>query len=124
MKIHLETSGANFIRSYTAGCVTIGQDAYRASLIVTPERIIADWPPQTVEELTASHLEVVAALAPEVVILGTGARLRFPPPAHFLPLIATGIGYESMGTGAACRTDNVLMGEGRRVAAVLLMIEK
>ena len=58
-----------------------------------------------------------------MVLLGTGGRLRFPPSAVLAPLIAAQIGYEVMDTGAACRTFNLLAGEGRRVLAALLLIE-
>ena len=60
---------------------------------------------------------------PEVVLLGTGARLRFPPAAVLAPLTRAGIGVEVMDTAAACRTYNILAGDGRRVVAALLMIE-
>jgi uncharacterized protein len=124
MKIHLESgTGQNLIRAYTAGSITINQEVYTASLILTPQQVIADWPPLRFADLTASHLEAVAALQPEVVILGTGARLQFPAPSIIRPLVTAGIGLEVMDTGAACRTYNILMSDGRRVAAALLMIE-
>jgi len=124
MHIQLETGGqANLIRTYTAGLITVNQDSYARSLIVLPGRIIADWPPQAFEELTVAHLEAFVSLSPEVLILGTGRRQRFPRTELLAPLAAAGIGWEVMDTGAACRTYNILMGEGRNVAAALLMIE-
>jgi uncharacterized protein len=124
MKIHLESgAGQNLIRAYAAGSVTINEEVYTASLIVTPQRIVADWPPAGFSDLAAAHFEAIAALKPEVVILGTGARLRFPAPGITRALVEAGIGLEVMDTGAACRTYNILMSDGRRVAAALLMIE-
>lgn len=125
MKIQLEMgAGLNQIRAYAPGQVTINQTIYTRSLIVTPQRVIADWPPLTFAELDEAHFEVLAGLRPEVVILGTGARLRFPKPASLRALVEVNVGVEVMDTGAACRTYNILMGDGRRVAAALLMIEE
>ncbi len=124
MHIQLETGGqANLIRTYAAGQITVNQDSYTHSVIVLPRQIIADWPPQRFEELTPAHLEILVPLAPELVILGTGRRQRFPRAELLSPLVAAGIGWEVMDSGAACRTYNILMSEGRNVAAALLMIE-
>ena len=86
-------------------------------------RPIADWPPQTFSDLAAEHFEQIRQLAPEVVVLGTGSRLQFPRLADTRALIQANIGLEVMDTGAACRTYNILMQDGRRVVAALLMIE-
>jgi uncharacterized protein len=124
MHIQLETGGqANLIRTYEAGRIVVNQDSFVHSLIVLPGRLIADWPPQTFAELTLSHLETLVPLSPELVILGTGRRQRFPRTELLAPLVKARIGWEVMDTGAACRTYNILMGEGRNVAAALLMIE-
>lgn len=125
MKIQFESgNGRNLIRGYAPGKITIDQEIYTRSLIVMPQRIVVDWPPASVAELTAAHFQAIADLLPEVVILGTGARLRFPPPAYTRALIEANIGLEAMDTGAACRTYNILMSDGRNVAAALLMIEE
>jgi uncharacterized protein len=124
MKIQLESGfGQNLIHSYGPGQIRINQEVYVHSLIVTPARIIVDWPPASFEELAAPHFQQIADLAPEVVILGTGAKLRFPPSAVTRALIEANVGVEVMDTGAACRTYNILAGDGRRVVAALLMIE-
>jgi uncharacterized protein len=124
MHIQLETGGqANLIRTYEAGLIVVNQDNFERSLIVLPGRVISDWPPQTFEELALAHLEDLASLQPELVILGTGRRQRFPRAELLAPLVKAGIGWEVMDTGAACRTYNILMSEGRNVAAALLMIE-
>lgn len=126
MKIELDAgdAGRNFIHAYGPGRVAVNQTIYRQSLIVTPERVIADWPPQSFAELAAAHFALFPALNPEVVLLGTGARLHFPRAADVRPLVQVNIGLEVMDTGAACRTYNLLMQDGRRVAAALLMIEE
>jgi uncharacterized protein len=77
------------------------------------------WPCTRFEDLTAS---TSSCSAPELVLFGSGARLRFPQPAWIRPLIEAGIGVETMDTAAACRTYNILAGEGRRVIAALLLL--
>lgn len=125
MKIHLETGmGQNLIRAYAPGRIIINEEVYTTSLIVTPHQAVAAWPPAGFADLSAGHFAMIAPLQPEVVILGTGARLRFPAPSLTRSLVEAGIGLEVMDTGAACRTYNFLMSDGRRVAAALLMIEE
>ena len=124
MKFHLQTSdGDNIIRGYGPGQITINQDVYSSSIIVLPQRVVQDCLPQQYNELTAAHFETIAGLGPELVILGTGQRLHFPPAELTVSLMHASIGLEVMDTSAACRTYNILMGEGRQVAAALLMIE-
>jgi uncharacterized protein len=123
MKFTLETgSGQNLISAYREGQVTINQRIFTCSLIVTPDRVV-EWLPRRFDELAAKHFDAIAELRPEVVVLGTGARLRWPAPEHLRSLVEARVGLEPMDTGAACRTYNILMSEGRRVVAALLMIE-
>lgn len=126
VKLHLETGNKthNRIRAYSPGQFVINQATYHCSLIVTPERIITDWPPTRFEELSAADLTTLIALDPELIVLGTGPRLRFPTPAHTQPMVEANIGFEVMDTAAACRTYNILMGEGRKVAAGLILLPK
>lgn len=124
MRFQLETGGqANLIRTYAAGCIVVNQESYSHSLIVLPQQIVADWGPQDFEALAPTHFDALVALNPEVVLLGTGQRQRFPRAELLTSLVTAGIGWEVMDTAAACRTYNILMGEGRNVAAALLMIE-
>ena len=125
MKIQFDAGGTgqNFIHAYGPGQVTINQQAHRRSLLVTPSRLITDWPPQSFADLLERHFDQIRELNPEVVVLGTGARLQFPLTADTRALIQANIGLEVMDTGAACRTYNILMQDGRRVVAALLMIE-
>ena len=125
MKIHLESGiGQNLIRAYAPNRITINEEVYTTSLIVTPRQVVTEWPPVSFADLLAEHFETIVPLRPEVVILGTGARLQFPAPSLTRSLVEAGIGIEVMDTGAACRTYNFLMSDGRRVAAALLMIEE
>lgn len=124
MKIQIETAyGLNVVRAYAPGQVTVNQEIHRTSLIVTPQRV-ERWAPSGFDGLEGVHFARLLDFAPEVVIVGTGARLRFPPAEVLAPLIEAGIGYEIMDTGAACRTYNILANDGRRVVAALLMIEE
>lgn len=106
---------------YGTGYVMVNQMRYERSLIILPDRIIEDWPAQTFEQLAVEHFEQLLSLQPEIVLLGTGATLRFPHPSLIKILIAAKIGVEVMDTNAACRTYNILTAEGRRVAAALLV---
>src|SRR5262249_26101832 len=122
MKFTLERSpNVNVIRSYSDQVIQIGEHSIRSSCIVTADRLIANWPAASIEELDVNHLEPVFELRPELVLFGTGARQQFPAAAIRAALNARGIGVEAMDLGAACRTFNVLVQEERRVAAVLFL---
>ncbi|MBA2492354.1 MAG: Mth938-like domain-containing protein [Gammaproteobacteria bacterium] len=122
MDITQEFGPGNYrIRAYEAGRVVINERAFTDSLIVTPDRLEPHWPPRTLAALEPTNLELIMALQPEVVLLGTGPRLRFPAPEVMDFFRRKRIGFETMDTAAACRTFNVLMAEGRAVAAALLM---
>lgn len=110
------------IRNYGSGWITVNEQDIRHSLIVSPDQLILDWPPQTFTELDETHFVMIMALEPEIVLLGTGRRQQFPHPRLTQSLLDHGIGVEVMDTAAACRTYNVIMLEGRRVAAALLLI--
>ncbi|MEW6352908.1 MAG: Mth938-like domain-containing protein [Pseudomonadota bacterium] len=129
MKFNLElgSEGTYLIRSYQAGEISVAAalaqpETLTHSVVITPQRLLRDWPPQRFDELRADHFAMLADLRPEVVLLGCGNRLRFPHPSLTAPLTALGIAVEAMDTGAACRTYNILIAEGRQVAAALLMI--
>ena len=122
MKFTLEPgTRANLIRGYSAAEIRIGQHRVQRSCIVTADRLITDWEPESFADLAPAHLEAILALTPEVVLLGTGATQRFAPPAVRAELAQRGVGLEAMQLGAACRTFNVLVQEERRVAAALFL---
>ncbi len=141
MKIHLDTPSGYVIHSYGEGQITVrvplderpdaaaetppspetARKTLTRSLIITPDRLITDWPPGDLSELAAHHLEPIVALEPELVLLGVGRRLRFPEPALVAPLANRGIGVEFMDSAAACRTYNLLAADDRRVAAAILI---
>ncbi len=126
MKLHLTTpEGNNLITGYHIGpetsWVEVTGTRHQRSLLVLPAQLITDWEASSVAALTETHFETIAALKPEVVLLGTGATIRFPHPRLWRSLAELGIGMECMDTGAACRTYNILMSEGRHVAAALML---
>jgi uncharacterized protein len=123
MKLSLDATGeANVIRAYDQGWITVNEYTYRQSILLSPGRVVPDWPPQTFAAFTEADFAVIVELQPEIVLLGTGARLQFPAPQLLQALMRAGIGLEVMDTRAACSTYNIVMAEGRRVVAALLMI--
>lgn len=122
MKLHLNDSGGNYrISSYGPGYVAVNEQRLTRSFIVTPARLVTDWGPRSIVELDAEALSVVCDLAPAIALLGTGERQTFPDVALLEPLFRRHIGVEIMSTAAACRTFNILTGEGREVAAMLIV---
>ena len=122
MKLHLsENPGLNLISAYGDGYVQIKEQRHEASLIVLPDQLFPGWPVAGFDGLTAEDFGRLAAMEPELVLLGTGRRHRFPHPRLYEVLTASMIGLEHMDTGAACRTYNILAAEGRKVAAALIV---
>ncbi|MCA3179027.1 MAG: Mth938-like domain-containing protein [Burkholderiaceae bacterium] len=121
MKLHAHRDAAlNTVTAYGTGWLEINARRYEHALLVQPEAPVEVWPPVRFEDLAPEHFEAIAARAPEVVLLGTGASQRFAHPRLVAALAARRIGVEAMDTGAACRTYNILMSEGRKVLAALL----
>jgi uncharacterized protein len=113
-------SGINLIRRYGADFIVIGEQEIRSSCLVTANSL-EPWSPRSVAELRAEHLGALFELAPEVVVLSTGAKQLFPRAALRAEFATRRIGLEVMEIGAACRTYNVLVGEERRVLAAILL---
>jgi uncharacterized protein len=111
---------ANIIRAYTPAGFRIGQRECAGSVIVSAGTLIENWPPRDIAELEVADLESAFALEPEVLLIGTGARQVFPRREVLAALHQSKIGFEVMNTGAACRTYNVMLAEGRAVVAALL----
>jgi uncharacterized protein len=113
--------GVNVISRHDAGRVWVNATEWTRSVLVPWHGEPVAWPVDRLADLTAAHFEQLLALQPELVIFGSGARLRFVSPALQRALIERRIGVETMDTAAACRTYNVLASEGRTVAAALLI---
>ncbi|WP_301100832.1 Mth938-like domain-containing protein [Propionivibrio sp.] len=121
MKLKLtKTEGQNAFTAYGEGYVSVNAVRHSSNLIALPDRLITDWTQACFETLRVADFEMLAALDTEIVLLGTGNLLRFPRPELLRPLIKAQKGLEVMDIQAACRTYNVLIGEGRKVAAALI----
>jgi uncharacterized protein len=116
--------GVNAISRHESGRIWVQPNWHASSVLVPWRGAVQPWPVAHFEELAAQHFEAVLALSPELVIFGSGVRLRFPLPGLLRGLIERRIGVETMDTAAACRTYNVLASEGRSVVAALLLDER
>ena len=122
MKLHSSsTQQYQTVTGYFDGGVEINAKPYDFSLTVMPEQPPQAWQVGSFDDLTAAHFEAIAAGTPDVVILGTGARQRFIHPRLIAALSGQRIGVECMDNQAACRTYNILMGEGRKVTLALIL---
>jgi len=114
-------AGVNVISRQEPGRVWVGTVPFTSSVVVPWQGEVRAWEAARFDGLTAAHFERIAALAPEVVLFGSGSRLRFPSPALIRALIERRIGFETMDSAAACRTYNVLVSERRSVVAAILI---
>lgn len=109
------------LRSADGHQAKINQQTLLRSFLLTPETLIEDWPVATLGQLAAAHMHPVLALAPALVLLGTGEQQGFPTPEVMATCLTRGIGIEAMTNAAAARTYNVLASEGRNVALAMIL---
>ena len=121
MKLQPDQSDVQSISGYGPGWIGVNGEKIASSVIIGSKGQRVDWPAARFEDLDARHFEQLAQLDCEIVIFGSGARIRFPQAAWLRPLMAKRVGIETMDTAAACRTYNILAQEGRSVAAALLL---
>jgi len=122
LKLHLaNAAGLHQITSCGPGYIAVNSVRHSASIVVTPTELDPQWPVQSFEALTDKAIADLLRYAPELALIGTGARLQFPATPVLRPLIDANVGYEIMDTGAACRTYNILVAEGRKVVAALII---
>ncbi|WP_137938420.1 Mth938-like domain-containing protein [Chitinivorax sp. B] len=119
MKLHLSTTEGYLFTGYGEGYVDINRNRHEGNLLVTANTIVP-WSTPDFASLDESHFTRILEHDPEVVLLGTGARLRFPHPRLYKALTARQVGLEVMDTAAMCRTFNILTTEGRRVVAAII----
>ncbi|MDL2337915.1 MAG: Mth938-like domain-containing protein [Pseudomonadota bacterium] len=112
--------GTNAIARHGKDGVLVNGTQFTSSVVVPWTGLVTVWPVSRFDDLSADHFAVLAQHEPELVLFGSGARLRFPPTSLFRLLIERRIGFETMDTAAACRTYNVLLAEGRNVVVGLL----
>ncbi len=116
-----QLEGVNNITHYDPDRLRVNADFFAESVLVPWVGTPRPWNATTTEALTPAHFEAVLAMNPEVVIFGSGPRIKFVSPALYRSLIERRIGVETMDSGAACRTYTVLANEGRRVVAAILL---
>lgn len=121
MKLHQAAQDKTFL--FTAidkQSVKINQQTYTGQLILKPSEVLENWTSHWFETLDEQDFVRLAGLGTQIVLLGTGGRIRFPPQQLLRPIAEAGLGLEIMDLAAACRTYNILASEGRSVAAALL----
>lgn len=119
--IHDRPEGYFFIRSCDANSVTIIDRSLKNSCLVLPDRVVEDWSIHDVDGFDDAVAQQLAAMKPELVLLGTGTRLQFPSASSRSVLLRQHIGIEVMDNGAACRTYNLLAEEGRYPLLALIL---
>jgi len=122
LKLHLANIGdTKMFSAHGTDHVVVNGEHYDSSIVVLAEEVRSDWEVNNFDELSEQHFSYFLALNPDVLLLGTGAKQRFPHPRLYQQLSKAGIGVECMDTPAACRTYNILVAEGRRVIAAILI---
>lgn len=135
MKFNLESYDQYTVISYQPGEITVllgmatnpenerpevQKQTLTSSFILAPDQLL-DWPITDIKQLGTEHLQALLAVEPEVLLIGTGSQHQFPDVALLAPLHSANIGYEIMDSQAACRTYNLLRGEGRKVVAGIIL---
>jgi uncharacterized protein len=121
MKLHPDQSNVQTITSYGSGWIAVDGERIERSVIIGSGGQRLDWSCRQFSELDATSFARLAELDTELVIFGSGNRIRFPQPAWLQPLMQRRIGIETMDSQAACRTYNILAGEGRKVVVAVLI---
>ncbi len=121
MKLHPDTIRVQSISGYGPGWIGVGPERVTDSVVIGSSGERQPWPCRRFEDLSAGHFDQLLALGADLIIFGSGARIRFPRLDWIQRLVEQQIGIETMDTQAACRTYNVLAAEGRRVVAALLI---
>lgn len=121
MKLQPDKSDVQSISGYGPGWIAVDGERINNSVLISSTGHRIDWQCNSFAELTTEHFSKLTEIDAELVIFGSGERIRFPTPSWLAPLIARRIGLETMDTKAACRTYNILSGEGRKVVAALLI---
>ncbi len=112
---------AYLLRAADGTHARVNDRVLQSSFILTPDRLIEDWPPRDPRALRPDDLRPLLDTDPELIVLGTGARQVFPAPATLAACLSRGIGIEAMSNAAAARTFHVLASEGRRVTAAFIL---
>jgi uncharacterized protein len=123
MKLHPDASNAFAIQSYSDAGVVVNGQCQSGPLLLCSVKGPQKWSTESFEALSQAAFDELLPFGPELVIFGSGKRIRFPAPKLIQGLIHKRIGVETMDNGAACRTFNVLAGEGRHVVLALIPVQ-
>jgi uncharacterized protein len=121
MKLQPDKFDAPSITGYGPGWIGLNSEKITRSVVIGSKGERIEWRCDSFSDLTTAHFDQLAELGPELVLFGSGQRLRFPQPVWLAGLARRRIGLETMDTAAACRTYNILAGEGRHVLVALLL---
>jgi len=121
MKLQPDTFNVQSITGYGPDWIGLGDEKIYTSVVIGSKGERFEWNCCRFEDFNEVHFEMLAKIKPELVIFGSGLKLRFPPARLTKELAMDRIGLETMDTQAACRTYNILAGEGRHVLAALLL---
>ena len=121
MKFQPDSIDVQSISGYGPGWIGIGNEKITTSIVLGSRGERFEWACDQFDNLSEAHFAQLADLGTELIIFGSGNHIRFPRPAWIAPLVRRQIGIETMDVHAACRTYNILAGEGRHVAVALLM---
>ena len=122
MKFTLDNPTADYVfGNYGDGKLKVNQSEYNTSLIILPDKLYTDWPVASDDDLEAQHFEQIITRNPDIVLLGTGLQQKFPSVELRRSLVQAQLNLEVMDTAAACRTYNLLVAEGRDVAAAVII---
>lgn len=113
-----------FIRSVSAAGIRVDQENFLCPFIISSQKVVPQWNVECVEDIDEENLQAIFDLEPEVILIGTGDKQVFLPPATQVHFFRRHVGFEVMTTDAACRTFNVLASEGRQVVAALLPLTR
>ncbi len=114
-------SNLNRITAYGQASIDINEHRYTESIILAPDTAVIVWGVESASGINQASLHPILDLEPEIILLGTGQRIQFPDPELLALINQKGIGIEVLDTTAACRTFNLILAEGRRVVAGLLL---
>jgi len=114
------TDSGYVVTAYDNRGIKVNGKQFKKSFIISPDEFFEDWPIISISELNSAHIQQLLDMKPELIILGTGKNLVFPPVEVYSALIKQNMGIEFMDTNAACRTYNILTGEGRKVVAGII----
>lgn len=121
MQFTRDQNSAITVRQVEPGQLRIGNELVRNNVLLTADREIRKWTIGDIDKLAESDLDEILTAAPEMIVVGSGWKAVFPPRDVVFALARRGVGFEIMDTPAACRTFNILINEGRRAAAALIV---